>query len=102
MPTKLLTTDAGRYILATAHISLSLTRLIQGFIKLRDVIDPVDYFASIFIRLNMAKDYLYITNVRVSLVDYACRRLTALSCSCFWETWSLSGDSTWCMAVTHT
>ncbi|KAL1945067.1 hypothetical protein VTO73DRAFT_2687 [Trametes versicolor] len=51
------------YILATAHISLSLTRLIQGFIKLRDVIDPVDYFASIFIRLNMAKDYLYITNL---------------------------------------
>ncbi|OJT03317.1 hypothetical protein TRAPUB_6095 [Trametes pubescens] len=51
------------YVLATGHISLSLTRLIQGFIKLRNVMDPVEYFASIFIRLNMAKDYLYITNL---------------------------------------
>lgn len=67
---------ARRYVLATGHISLSLTRLIQGFIKLRNVMDPVEYFASIFIRLNMAKDYLYITNVRASLIRQVGPRLT--------------------------
>ena len=46
-------------------MSLALVRLIQGFIKFRDTIGPVLYFANISVRLNMAKDYIYITNVRL-------------------------------------
>ena len=44
-------------------MSLALVRLIQGFILYRDSIGPVLYFANISVRLNMAKDYIYITNV---------------------------------------
>ncbi|KAI0332758.1 hypothetical protein GY45DRAFT_1320671 [Cubamyces sp. BRFM 1775] len=51
------------YLLASAHMSLGLVRLIQGFIIYRDTIGPIEYFASVFIRVNMAKDYLYITNM---------------------------------------
>ncbi|KAI0793861.1 hypothetical protein C8Q74DRAFT_1194063 [Fomes fomentarius] len=51
------------YLLATVHMSLALVRLIQGFIKFRDTIGPVLYFANISVRLNMAKDYIYITNL---------------------------------------
>ncbi|KAI0630795.1 hypothetical protein C8Q77DRAFT_1062802 [Trametes polyzona] len=51
------------YILATAHIALALTRLIQGFVIYRNEIDPVFYFANISLRVNMAKDYLYITTL---------------------------------------
>ncbi|EJF58697.1 hypothetical protein DICSQDRAFT_182370 [Dichomitus squalens LYAD-421 SS1] len=53
------------YILATAHMSLALVRLIQGFILYRDTIGPVMYFANISVRLNMAKDYIYITSLGV-------------------------------------
>ncbi|KAI0741965.1 hypothetical protein C8Q80DRAFT_1260687 [Daedaleopsis nitida] len=51
------------YLLATTHMSLALVRLIQGFILYRDTIGPVLYFANISVRLNMAKDYIYITNL---------------------------------------
>ncbi|EIW58358.1 uncharacterized protein TRAVEDRAFT_167848 [Trametes versicolor FP-101664 SS1] len=51
------------YVLATGHVSLALVRLIQGFILYRDILDPILYFANISVRLNMAKDYLYITNL---------------------------------------
>ncbi|KAI0753227.1 hypothetical protein C8Q80DRAFT_1097478 [Daedaleopsis nitida] len=53
------------YLLATAHMSLVLVRLIQGFITFRDSIGPVLYFADISVRLNMAKDYIYITSLVV-------------------------------------
>ena len=46
-------------------MSLALVRLIQGFILYRDSIGPVLYFANISVRLNMGKDYIYITNVCV-------------------------------------
>ena len=52
-----------RYMLATGHMSLGLTRLIQGFIIYRDTIDTITYFSSVWIRVNMAKDYLYIATV---------------------------------------
>ncbi|RDX54211.1 hypothetical protein OH76DRAFT_1342043 [Lentinus brumalis] len=51
------------YVLATIHMSLALVRLIQGFIFYRDTITPILYFANISVRLNMAKDYIYITNL---------------------------------------
>ncbi|KAI0630793.1 hypothetical protein C8Q77DRAFT_1160315 [Trametes polyzona] len=51
------------YLVATGHMAIALRRLIEGFILYRDVIDPVEYFANISIRLNMAKDYLYITSI---------------------------------------
>ncbi|KAI0800106.1 hypothetical protein C8Q74DRAFT_1190563 [Fomes fomentarius] len=51
------------YLLATTHISLALTRLIQGFILYRDTTGPIPYFANISVRLNVAKDYIYITNL---------------------------------------
>ncbi|RPD64453.1 hypothetical protein L226DRAFT_533713 [Lentinus tigrinus ALCF2SS1-7] len=51
------------YLLATTHMSLALVRLIQGFIFYRDTIGPILYFANISVRLNMAKDYIYITNL---------------------------------------
>ncbi|KAI0629116.1 hypothetical protein C8Q77DRAFT_1066222 [Trametes polyzona] len=51
------------YLLATGHMALALVRLIQGFILYRNIIDPVDYFANISIRVNVAKDYLYIINL---------------------------------------
>ncbi|KAI0718520.1 hypothetical protein C8T65DRAFT_638251 [Cerioporus squamosus] len=51
------------YTLATSHMALALVRLIQGFIFYRDTIGPVLYFANISVRLNMAKDYVYITNM---------------------------------------
>ncbi|KAH9893195.1 hypothetical protein C8Q73DRAFT_522510 [Cubamyces lactineus] len=51
------------YMLATGHMSLGLTRLIQGFIIYRDTIDPITYFSSVWIRVNMAKDYLYIATM---------------------------------------
>ncbi|KAI0630792.1 hypothetical protein C8Q77DRAFT_1075369 [Trametes polyzona] len=51
------------YVLATGHMSLALVRLIQGFVLYRDIIDPVFFFANISLRVNMAKDYLYITNL---------------------------------------
>lgn len=57
-----------RYLLATVHMSLALVRLVQGFIKFRDTIGPVLYFANISVRLNMAKDYIYITNVRPAVI----------------------------------
>lgn len=49
-------------------MSLALVRLVQGFIKFRDTIGPVLYFANISVRLNMAKDYIYITNVRPAVI----------------------------------
>ncbi|KAL1945065.1 hypothetical protein VTO73DRAFT_2685 [Trametes versicolor] len=51
------------YVLATGHMSLALARLVQGFVLFRNIIDPVEYFANISLRINMAKDYLYITNL---------------------------------------
>ncbi|KAI0718522.1 hypothetical protein C8T65DRAFT_570474 [Cerioporus squamosus] len=51
------------YILATVHMALALVRLIQGFILYRDTIGPIPYFANISVRLNMGKDYIYITNL---------------------------------------
>lgn len=45
---------------------LALVRLIQGFILYRETIGPILYFANISVRLNVAKDYIYITNVCVS------------------------------------
>ena len=69
--------DVSRYVLATTHMSLALVRLIQGFIFYRDTIGPILYFANISVRLNMAKDYIYITNVRLrhapQLRDSSCR-----------------------------
>ena len=47
-------------------MSLGLTRLIQGFIVYRDTIGPIAYFSSVWLRVNMAKDYLYITTVRAA------------------------------------
>ncbi len=44
-------------------MALALVRLVQGFILYRDTIGPILYFADISVRLNMAKDYIYITNV---------------------------------------
>ncbi|RDX44600.1 hypothetical protein OH76DRAFT_1559655 [Lentinus brumalis] len=51
------------YMLATAHMALALVRLVQGFILYRDTIGPILYFADISVRLNMAKDYIYIMNM---------------------------------------
>ncbi|RPD54259.1 hypothetical protein L226DRAFT_304251 [Lentinus tigrinus ALCF2SS1-7] len=51
------------YALATTHMALALVRLIQGFVLYRDTIGPILYFANISVRLNMAKDYIYITNI---------------------------------------
>ncbi|KAI0664486.1 hypothetical protein C8Q70DRAFT_1049959 [Cubamyces menziesii] len=51
------------YLLASGHMSLGLTRLIQGFIVYRDTIGPIAYFSSVWLRVNMAKDYLYITTM---------------------------------------
>ncbi|RDX44602.1 hypothetical protein OH76DRAFT_1093039 [Lentinus brumalis] len=51
------------YILATVHMALALVRLIQGFILYRDTIGTIPYFANISVRLNMAKDCIYITNL---------------------------------------
>ncbi|KAI0630796.1 hypothetical protein C8Q77DRAFT_227372 [Trametes polyzona] len=51
------------YALATGHVCLALARLIQGFILYRDRISPLKYFADDSVRLNMAKDYLYITTL---------------------------------------
>ncbi|RPD54261.1 hypothetical protein L226DRAFT_575801 [Lentinus tigrinus ALCF2SS1-7] len=53
------------YTLATTHIALALVRLIQGFIIYRDTIGPIAYFANVSIRLNVAKDYIYITSLFV-------------------------------------
>ncbi|RPD54257.1 hypothetical protein L227DRAFT_580694 [Lentinus tigrinus ALCF2SS1-6] len=53
------------YILATVHMALALVRLIQGFILFRDTIGTIPYFANISVRLNMAKDYIYITNLAI-------------------------------------
>ncbi|KAI0718517.1 hypothetical protein C8T65DRAFT_570412 [Cerioporus squamosus] len=53
------------YILATAHAALALVRLIQGLILYRDTIGPIPYFADVSIRLNVAKDYIYVTNLFV-------------------------------------
>ncbi|KAI0753226.1 hypothetical protein C8Q80DRAFT_1267643 [Daedaleopsis nitida] len=53
------------YLLATSHMFLALVRLIQGFILYRDTIGPILYFANISVRLNIAKDYIYITNLAV-------------------------------------
>ncbi|KAI0630791.1 hypothetical protein C8Q77DRAFT_1211727 [Trametes polyzona] len=51
------------YVLATGHMSLALVRLIEGFILLRDTLDPVAFFGNISLRVNVAKEYLYITNL---------------------------------------
>ncbi|KAI0332733.1 hypothetical protein GY45DRAFT_1368960 [Cubamyces sp. BRFM 1775] len=51
------------YILASGHMALGLTRLIQGFVIYRDTIGTINYFSSIWYRVNMAKDYLYISNM---------------------------------------
>ncbi|KAI0630789.1 hypothetical protein C8Q77DRAFT_226919 [Trametes polyzona] len=51
------------YVLATSHMSLALVRLIQGFVLFRDVLDPILYFANIGVRLNVAKDFIYITTL---------------------------------------
>ncbi len=48
-------------------MALALVRLIEGFILYRDTIGPILYLANISTRLNMAKDYIYITNVRKNL-----------------------------------
>ena len=45
-------------------MALALVRLVQGFILYRDTIGTIPYFANISVRLNMGKDYIYITNVR--------------------------------------
>lgn len=86
-----------RYLLATTHISLALTRLIQGFILYRDITGPIPYFANISVRLNVAKDYIYITNVSL-MTYYPDLKLFAYSessCSWPWETLSSHGDCTW-------
>ncbi|KAI0664484.1 hypothetical protein C8Q70DRAFT_238832 [Cubamyces menziesii] len=51
------------YLLASGHMALGLTRLIQGFIIYRDSMGPINYFSSIWYRVNLAKDYLYISNM---------------------------------------
>ncbi|KAI0360161.1 hypothetical protein OH77DRAFT_1394313 [Trametes cingulata] len=51
------------YLLATAHMILALIRLIQGFVAYRETIGPARYFAQISTRINLAKDYIYITNL---------------------------------------
>lgn len=48
-------------------MALALVRLVQGFILYRDTIGTIPYFANISVRLNMGKDYIYITNVRSNL-----------------------------------
>ncbi|RPD54281.1 hypothetical protein L226DRAFT_441669, partial [Lentinus tigrinus ALCF2SS1-7] len=53
------------YVLATAHVSLILVRLIQGLILYRDTIGPIAFFANVSVRLNVAKDYIYITSLFV-------------------------------------
>ncbi|KAI0753230.1 hypothetical protein C8Q80DRAFT_1096937 [Daedaleopsis nitida] len=53
------------YILATAHISIGLVRLINAFIRQRDTVGPVEYLADISVPLNVAKDWFYITNLFV-------------------------------------
>ncbi|KAI0800108.1 hypothetical protein C8Q74DRAFT_1190712 [Fomes fomentarius] len=56
-------TIALLYLLATVHMALALVRLVEGFILYRDTIGPILYLANISTRLNMAKDYIYITNL---------------------------------------
>ncbi|KAI0649251.1 hypothetical protein C8Q79DRAFT_1007789 [Trametes meyenii] len=51
------------YILATAHMLLALTRLIQGFVLYRDTVGPEHYFSDVSVPINLVKDYLYITNL---------------------------------------
>ena len=81
------------YLLASAHMSLGLVRLIQGFIIYRDTIGPIEYFASVFIRVNMAKDYLYITNVSSPLRDVNVSD-SLLAGRCSWAISSSSGACT--------
>jgi hypothetical protein len=53
-----------RYILATAHISLVLVRLINAFIFNGDTPDgAIIYLANIAISVNRSKDMIYITLV---------------------------------------
>ncbi|KAI0671618.1 hypothetical protein C8Q78DRAFT_973020 [Trametes maxima] len=51
------------YVLATAHMLLGLTRLIQGFVLYRDTVGPQHYFSDVSVPINLVKDYLYITNL---------------------------------------
>jgi len=47
------------YLCATVHLSLSLRRLIEGFVIYRDEEDPKLYFGNMSIQLNVAKDFFY-------------------------------------------
>ncbi|KAI0368754.1 hypothetical protein BV20DRAFT_947449 [Pilatotrama ljubarskyi] len=51
------------FLLATAHMVLALIRLIQGFILFRDTMGPPRYFVHIATPINLAKDYIYVTNL---------------------------------------
>ncbi|PCH41960.1 hypothetical protein WOLCODRAFT_143808 [Wolfiporia cocos MD-104 SS10] len=53
------------YILASAHMIIELPRLIAGFITFRDTIGPITYLGNVGLPLDVAKDYIYITNTVV-------------------------------------
>lgn len=62
-------------------MSLALARLVQGFVLFLNIIDPVEYFANISLRINMAKDYLYITNVSGPPTVH-CSRMSYVPATC--------------------
>jgi len=74
------------YLLATAHMSIALARLIQGFITYRNVIDPIDYFSDTTLTYIVAKDYFYITNLIVG------------DCVVVWRLYIVWGKNIWIAA----
>jgi len=62
------------YILATCHISLDFARLIQGFVFTDSGLDRITYFSNVALKINVAKDFLYITSLIVgdSVIVWRC------------------------------
>ncbi|KZO94706.1 hypothetical protein CALVIDRAFT_538815 [Calocera viscosa TUFC12733] len=54
------------YVLATGHISLDFARLIEGFIYTESGPERIAFFSNVALRINVAKDFLYVTSLTIA------------------------------------